>query len=128
MNFAYDWAFAKPVRKVYYNMTITGLSVFVAVFIGAIELLGLVTQDSHLNGSFWSLFGELQHQHGRLRHRRGVRSDLDHRPVRLALRPHRAKMGRRAPSHRGYVRLATPTPCAPLVAHSAAWTSHERGT
>jgi high-affinity nickel-transport protein len=54
MNFAYDWAFAKPVRKVYYNMTITGLSVFVAVFIGAIELLGLVAQNSHLNGSFWS--------------------------------------------------------------------------
>ncbi len=54
MNFAYDWAFAKPVRKVYYNMTITGLSVFVAVFIGAIELLGLIAQNSHLNGSFWS--------------------------------------------------------------------------
>ena len=54
MNFAYDWAFAKPVRKVYYNMTITGLSVFVAVFIGAIELLGLIAQNSNLNGSFWS--------------------------------------------------------------------------
>jgi len=34
MNFAYDWAFARPVRKVYYNLTITGLSVFVAFFIG----------------------------------------------------------------------------------------------
>ena len=56
MNFAYDWAFAKPVRKVYYNMTITGLSVFVAVFIGAIELLGLLGQDGHLNGSVWSFF------------------------------------------------------------------------
>src|SRR5580693_612912 len=54
MNFAYDWAFAKPVRKVYYNLTITGLSVFVAVFIGATELLGLLAQDSSLNGSFWS--------------------------------------------------------------------------
>ncbi len=54
MNFAYDWAFAKPVRKVYYNMTITGLSVFVAVFIGAIEMLGLLAQNSNLNGSFWS--------------------------------------------------------------------------
>ncbi len=53
MNFAYDWAFAKPVRKVYYNLTITGLSVFVAVFIGAVELLGLLAQDSSLNGSFW---------------------------------------------------------------------------
>src|SRR6201987_856534 len=54
MNFAYDWAFAKPVRKVYYNLTITGLSVFVAVFIGTIELLGLLSQNAHLTGSFWS--------------------------------------------------------------------------
>jgi high-affinity nickel-transport protein len=56
MNFAYDWAFAKPVRKVYYNMTITGLSVFVAVFIGATELLGLLGQDTNLSGPFWSFF------------------------------------------------------------------------
>src|ERR1700761_5684029 len=54
MNFAYDWAFSNPVRKVYYNLTITGLSVFVAVFIGATELLGLLAQDANLNGSFWS--------------------------------------------------------------------------
>jgi high-affinity nickel-transport protein len=54
MNFAYDWAFSNPVRKVYYNLTITGLSVFVAVFIGATELLGLLAQDTNLNGSFWS--------------------------------------------------------------------------
>jgi high-affinity nickel-transport protein len=54
MNFAYDWAFARPVRKVYYNLTITGLSVFVAVFVGAVELLGLLAQDSHRSGSFWS--------------------------------------------------------------------------
>ena len=54
MNFAYDWAFSRPVRKVYYNLTITGLSVFVAVFIGAVELLGLVAQDTSLNGSFWT--------------------------------------------------------------------------
>jgi high-affinity nickel-transport protein len=54
MNFAYDWAFSKPVRKVYYNMTITGLSVFVAVFIGGVEALGLLAQDGHLKGGFWS--------------------------------------------------------------------------
>ena len=54
MNFAYDWAFANPVRKVYYNLTITGLSVFVAVFVGAIEQLGLLAQNAHLDGSFWS--------------------------------------------------------------------------
>ncbi len=54
MNFAYDWAFARPVRKVYYNLTITGLSVFVAVFVGVVELLGLLAQDTHRTGSFWS--------------------------------------------------------------------------
>src|ERR1022692_1245299 len=55
MNFAYDWAFARPVRKVYYNLTITGLSVFVAFFIGTIEILGLVGQEAHLGGGFWAL-------------------------------------------------------------------------
>jgi high-affinity nickel-transport protein len=54
MNFAYDWAFARPVRKVYYNLTITGLSVFVAIFIGASEILGLLGQDGNLGGGFWS--------------------------------------------------------------------------
>jgi high-affinity nickel-transport protein len=54
MNFAYDWAFAKPIRKIYYNLTITALSVFVAVFIGGVEVLGLLAQDAHLGGSFWS--------------------------------------------------------------------------
>ena len=55
MNFAYDWAFARPVRKVYYNLTITGLSIFVAIFIGTIELVGLLARDGHLNGGIWSV-------------------------------------------------------------------------
>ena len=54
MNFAYDWAFARPVRKVYYNITITALSVFVALFVGVVELLGLLGQESNLTGSGWS--------------------------------------------------------------------------
>src|SRR6266851_6700182 len=53
MNFAYDWAFARPVRKVYYNLTITGLSVFVAFFIGSVEILGLIGHQAHLAGGFW---------------------------------------------------------------------------
>jgi nickel/cobalt transporter (NiCoT) family protein len=44
MNFAYGWAFSKPVRKVYYNITITGLSVAVAMIIGLVELLGLLAE------------------------------------------------------------------------------------
>ncbi len=56
MNFAYDWAFANPIRKVFYNLTITGLSVFVAFFIGTIEILGLIGQEAHLNSPFWNFF------------------------------------------------------------------------
>ncbi|MEA2314539.1 MAG: nickel/cobalt transporter (NiCoT) family protein [Solirubrobacteraceae bacterium] len=54
MNFAYGWAFSKPVRKLYYNLTITGLSVAVALLIGTIELGGLAAQHLHLSGSFWA--------------------------------------------------------------------------
>jgi nickel/cobalt transporter (NiCoT) family protein len=54
MNFAYGWAFSKPVRKVYYNITITGLSVAVALLIGTVELLGLLSQQLNLTGWFWT--------------------------------------------------------------------------
>jgi high-affinity nickel-transport protein len=54
MNFAYGWAFANPIRKIYYNLTITGLSIAVALVIGTIELLGLVAGELHLHGSFWT--------------------------------------------------------------------------
>ena len=54
MNFAYGWAFSKPVRKVYYNITITGLSVAVAMIIGTVELLGLMSQQLNLTGRFWT--------------------------------------------------------------------------
>ncbi len=57
MNFAYDWAFAKPIRKIYYNLTITGLSVFVALFIGTIEIFGLLAAEFNLTGSFWDFMG-----------------------------------------------------------------------
>jgi nickel/cobalt transporter (NiCoT) family protein len=53
MNFAYGWAFSKPVRKVYYNLTITGLSIAVALIIGGIELLGIVAEKLSLTGPFW---------------------------------------------------------------------------
>jgi len=57
MNFAYDWAFARPIRKVFYNLTITGLSVFVALCIGTIEILGLIGQELNLAGGFWTFMG-----------------------------------------------------------------------
>ncbi len=53
MNFAYGWAFSNPVRKVYYNITITGLSVAVALLIGTVELLGLLANQLGWSGPFW---------------------------------------------------------------------------
>jgi high-affinity nickel-transport protein len=52
MNVAYDWALSKPVRKVFYNLTITGLSV--AVALGTIEVGGLISSKLDLSGAFWS--------------------------------------------------------------------------
>ena len=54
MNFAYGWAFSTPVRKVFYNLTITGLSVAVALVIGTIELGGIVASQLRAQGTFWS--------------------------------------------------------------------------
>ncbi|HWS91544.1 MAG TPA: HoxN/HupN/NixA family nickel/cobalt transporter, partial [Mycobacterium sp.] len=59
MNFAYGWAFSHPVRKIYYNITITGLSVAVALLIGSIELLGLFAGQLGWRGPFWNWLGGL---------------------------------------------------------------------
>jgi high-affinity nickel-transport protein len=53
MNLAYGWAFARPVRKVYYNLVVTGLSVAAAFLIGTVEILGILTSELHLHGGFW---------------------------------------------------------------------------
>ncbi len=53
MNVAYGWAFFNPVRKVYYNLAITGLSVAICFFIGTIEILGLAPAELKLKGAFW---------------------------------------------------------------------------
>ena len=53
MNFAYGWAFSKPVRKVYYNIVITGLSVAVALFIGGMEVLQVISGQLNLSGGVW---------------------------------------------------------------------------
>ena len=95
MNFAYDWAFARPVRKVYYNLTITGLSVFVAFFVGAVEVLGLIAQRDPPQRRVLGVHAGLQHQHRRVRHRGHVRAHLGGCPGHLALRPDRAEMGSR---------------------------------
>jgi high-affinity nickel-transport protein len=59
MNFAYGWAFSSPVRKIYYNITITGLSVAVALVIGSVELLGLFAGQLGWRGAFWNWINNL---------------------------------------------------------------------
>jgi high-affinity nickel-transport protein len=59
MNFAYGWAFSKPVRKVYYNMTITGLSVAVALIVGTVELMSVLADELGLSGGAWDFASNL---------------------------------------------------------------------
>ncbi|HML12604.1 MAG TPA: HoxN/HupN/NixA family nickel/cobalt transporter [Xanthobacteraceae bacterium] len=56
---AYGWAFVKPARKLLYNLTITVVSVMVALVIGAVEVLGLIAERSGGAGAFWRIVTEL---------------------------------------------------------------------
>jgi len=62
----YGWAFIKPIRKLYYNLTITLLSVFVAVIIGSIEVLGLLVDKFSLSGPVWDFVDALNDNFGSL--------------------------------------------------------------
>ena len=59
MTGAYGWAFVKPIRKLWYNLTITAASVAVALFIGGLEALGLIADKLALTGGFWRAIGAL---------------------------------------------------------------------
>jgi high-affinity nickel-transport protein len=59
MRLAYGWAFTNPIRKIYYNLTVTIISVFVALAIGTIELLQVVASELKLTGVFWNWLGAL---------------------------------------------------------------------
>ena len=63
---AYGWAFARPIRKLYYNLTITFISVIVAFMVGGVEVLGLVAEQLRLGGPFWSAIGGLNGSFGTL--------------------------------------------------------------
>jgi high-affinity nickel-transport protein len=56
---AYGWAFLNPIRKIWYNLTITAVSVVVALLIGGIEALGLIADKLGLEGAFWGMIGNL---------------------------------------------------------------------
>jgi nickel/cobalt transporter (NiCoT) family protein len=59
MSHAYGWAFSNPVRKVYYNITVTSLSVAVALVVGSVELLQVLSARLSLDTGFWSWLNEL---------------------------------------------------------------------
>ena len=59
MSKAYSWAFVHPIRKIYYNITTTGLSIFIAVVIGTLEILGLVADRLSLDGQPWELISSI---------------------------------------------------------------------
>jgi len=61
---AYGWALAKPVRKLYYNLTITFASVVVALLIGGVEMLGLAIERLGLTGPFWNAIAALNDNFG----------------------------------------------------------------
>jgi nickel/cobalt transporter (NiCoT) family protein len=61
---AYGWAFVKPIRKLYYNLTITFVSVLVALLIGGIEVLGLIGGQLKMHGTVWDLIGALNESFG----------------------------------------------------------------
>jgi high-affinity nickel-transport protein len=56
---AYGWAFLNPIRKIWYNLTITAISVLVASLIGGIEALGLIADKLGLEGGFWDVIGKM---------------------------------------------------------------------
>lgn len=57
---AYEWAYVDPDRKLFYNLTITATSAFVALVIGAIQVLGLVAEKLDLTGGAWDLLGAVR--------------------------------------------------------------------
>lgn len=63
---AYGWAFAKPLRKLYYNITITSVSVLVALIVGGLEALGLMQGKFNLSGPFWDQVAVLSNNFGML--------------------------------------------------------------
>ena len=94
MNVAYGWAFARPVRKIYYNLTVTALSVAVALVIGGVELLGLLADRLGITTGPVAAVARRRPGVRRLRHRGALRAHLGGRGRRLEAGPHRRALER----------------------------------
>ena len=73
MSQAYGWAFSNPVRKIYYNITVTSLSVAVALLVGTVELLQVFATKFSLDSGFWGWLNAPRLRDARLRDRRALR-------------------------------------------------------
>jgi high-affinity nickel-transport protein len=63
---AYGWAYERPIRKLFYNLTITAISIIVALLVGGIETLGLIGDKLGFEGSFWNMIAALDDNFGLL--------------------------------------------------------------
>ena len=106
MNFAYGWAFSKPVRKVYYNITITGLSVAVALVIGTIELVSILADQLGITSGPLAAVGRPRPQRRRLRDRRAVRRSPGSWPSRCGASPRIEEKWTRRPAGLSVARAA----------------------
>ena len=95
MNFAYGWAFSKPVRKIFYNITITWLSVVVALVIGTIELMSVLADKLSLTGQPWDFVSGLDLNYVGYAIVATVRAHLGRRARDLALRAGSRRNGKR---------------------------------
>ena len=59
MTYAYGWAFRRPIRKVYYNLTVTIISILVALVIGTVEFISVIVNGLGLTGGIWSILSNL---------------------------------------------------------------------
>ncbi len=105
---AYGWAYIKPIRKLYYNLNITLVSVLIAFAIGGVEVLSIIADRFSLHGGAWDLVANLDFEADRLRDHRHLRGELDdldpHLPLE-GLRPPADPAGRH---RRGAVGRLTP--------------------
>ena len=92
MSRAYGWAFLKPVRKVFYNLAVTLLSVTVALVIGLLVLTGLLVERLGVESGPAGVDRLAGPGVRRLRHRRAVRPHLGRRAGGVAVRPHRGAL------------------------------------
>ena len=117
MNAAYGWAFAKPVRKVFYNITITTISVAVALIIGTIELVGVLADQAKITTGPLAAIANIPLDYAGYAIVALLRARLARRPRGLAVRPDRGEVvGEPRPRHQH--RLLTSAPVrSPSLRH-----------